>query len=267
MWCTLPCYTLSRSWSCLFSMRILSASIVMSYIIHFRSKQNQKHTWIGSEKKMRSRWSEYDTIHPATPYDDARDIAWKQSAKSDSLYTKSREDTMNISIRLIGIYDESWDFSLDYRDEKTKFYQTLDHACRDTSKYYKYIYDEKKYTHMSIEWVSKILRNKHLERELIIIMTSDLESIHYEGLSPLAKHNDIILLHILHPYESNPDIYTGILCESRSIDSISYKQSLTQVQKDIKEYLSNNNIAYIWGISTDNPTILLNYFFKNRYAR
>ncbi len=239
----------------------------MPHIIHFRSKQYQKQNWIGSQKKMRARWSEYDTLHPATPYDDARDIAWKQSAKSESLYTKSREDMINISIRLVGIYDESWDFSLNYGDKKINFYHMLNTACRDTSNYYRYSYNENTYTHMGILWASERIRENQIMRELIIVVTSDLEILHYRGLSWLAKHNDIVLLHLLHPYESYPDKYSDTLCESRIVDEVSYSESLNQAQRTIKEYLSKNNIAYVSGISTDNPVHLLNHFFKNRYAR
>ena len=239
----------------------------MPHIIHFRSEQNQKQNWIGSQKKMRARWSEYDTLNPATPYDDARDIAWKASAKGENLYIKSREDTLSLAIRLIGIYDRSWDFSLDFRDEKIAFYALLNRACQNTSKYYRYTYSENTYTCMGIKYVSEILRKNQVERELIIIVASDLETTQYEGLSWLAKHNDIVLLHLLHPFESHPTTYDSILCESRSINSIAYEASLNKVQKEIKEYLVKNNIAYIAWISDEDPIDLLNNFFKYRYAR
>ncbi len=239
----------------------------MTQIIHFRSKQNQRHLWIGSQKKMRSRWSEYDTLRPATPYDDARDIAWKQSAKSESLFIKSREDTLNIAIRLIGVYDASWDFCLEYGDEKAKFYGKIDHACRYTSSHFQHIYNEHMYTSMSIDWVSALLQKKRIEKEVIIIITSNLTYTQYEWLTLLKKHNDVICIHLLHPFESNPDIYENTLCESSLIQKIAYKKELNKAQWEISSYLSKNNIGYIAAVSTDNPVDLLNYFFKYRYAR
>ncbi len=174
---------------------------------------------------------------------------------------------MNISIRLIGVYDESWDFSLNYGDEKIKFYQTLYRACEDTSRHYKHTYNENFYTHVGIQKISSLLEEKQIKKELIIIVVSDLLKIRYTWLSSIARHNDIVVLHLLHPYESKPDSYSNILCESRSIEAIPYKKSLFQAKKEIQEYLSSNNVAYISGISTENPVDLLNHFFKYRYAR
>jgi hypothetical protein len=79
--------------------------------------------------------------------------------------------------------------------------------------------------------------------------------------------NDIIVIHLLHPYEADPDMDSTLLFESRRIDSIRYKEALLESRTDIRKYLEKNNIAYISAVSTDNPVTLLNHFFKYRYAR
>lgn len=87
---------------------------------------------------------------------------------------------MNISIRLIGMYDESWEFNLEYGDEKTKFYKKLDLACEYTSNHFHYNYNEDLYTGMSIIQVGTLLAKNQIEKEVIVLISSTLEATQYE---------------------------------------------------------------------------------------
>lgn len=238
----------------------------MPDIIHFGTHQRWRQSGLGSTRNMKQRGSEYDALRLATPLDDARDIAWKHSLKWDSLYVKSREESTDISLSLIGIQDLSWDFSLEGETTKIDFYTRLERACHDTSISERYRYDDHIYTHMSIYEVSWELIGKHVRNTLIICVLSDLEKTHYEHLAKLGVHNDIVILHLLHPYESDPALYSSTIIESYLID-IWYISALYKAQEDLRSHLTRNNISYLPALTTDDPILLLNQFFKHRYAR
>ena len=238
----------------------------MPDIIHFRSHQRWRQTGLGSTRNMKQRGSEYDSLRLATPLDDARDIAWKQSLKWESLYMKSREESTDIIVSLIGIEDQSWDFSLEGENTKRDFYTHLERACHHTSIREWYSYTHHIYTHTSIYEISWELIDKHVRNKLMICIVSDLEKSHYEYLGKLAIHNDIIILHLLHPYESDTNLSTSTLIESSLID-IWYISMLRQARENIRSYLIGDHISYLPALSTDDPTTLLNHFFKYRYAR
>jgi uncharacterized protein (DUF58 family) len=237
----------------------------MRNIIHWRSHQNRGQYWLWSLKNIRWSWSEYENLRVATPYDDARDIAWKKSTKNDTLYVKSREDVANLAIRLIRIRDKSWGFTLEAWDDKDAFYRALDRACKESMAYYRYSYDISSSPDIrsSVDWVLQ----KKINKNTILYTVSELDLDEYSYLSKLSKLNDVIIIHLLHPYEVDPCIADVLLSESQSIKSIQYKEALLRSRLDIRKYLVKNNIAYIPALSTDNPVNLINHFFKYRYAR
>lgn len=114
--------------------------------------------------------------------------------------------------------------------------------------------------------VGSIIQEK-IQKNIILYVVSDFEIVSYTYLTQLSKLNDVIVIHLLHPYEADPNMDSTLLFESRRIDSIRYKKALLESKADIQKYLEKNNIAYICALSTDNPVTLLNHFFKYRYAR
>ena len=216
--------------------------------------------------KLKWRGSEYDIIRPATPYDDARDIAWKQSTKTELPYVKSREDTIKLSIQIIGIEDSGWEFSLEQNDTKKDFYRKLDISCKATSIYHGHTYESKLIKKSTLQEIGDDMRKRKIQKRVSIFVCSSLDISTYEKLYPLAHHNDIIIIHLLHPYESDPTNYTDYLFGSRCVDATDYLREMKQKKEVLKKYLSQKNISYISALSIDDPVNLLNYFFKNRYA-
>jgi hypothetical protein len=235
-------------------------------IIHFRTQKSGKQIGGGSLKKVRGQGSEYDTIRPATTGDDARDIAWKQFARSEILSIKSRQDSQNINLMLLGIEDASWDFSLENHDTKKIFYNEVREWCSDTAKMYRYLYDECLFSGESLESTMKKLIGEKTQKKLILIITSSLEISEYLGLSEIGKLNDIVIIHLLHAFELNPFSYKKMLFES-SVITPEYTKKLSERINAIKEVLIRQNISYISASTKDHPIDLLNQFFKHRYAR
>lgn len=238
----------------------------MRQAIHFRSKVSSSQRGDESLKKIQSHGSEYESIRPATPSDDARDIAWKQSARSDILSVKSREDTTRLNVMLIGASDTSWGFSIETWDDKYAFYRTLANASRTSSNISWYKYEEHFYTHTSIEKICSDKKKDRIKNALILFVVSDLDTPSYHHLDSLWRQNDIIVIHLLHPYEKNPEKYPNILTESSQIKHREYQEALIKIQKDIKSVLIHAEISFLQTSSTDNPIKLLNHFFKHRYA-
>lgn len=238
----------------------------MTDIIHFRTHRKWYRSGVGSTEKIRTRWSEYDTLRTATLYDDARDIAWKQSLKSETLYVKSREDTTDIRVLLWGIGDASWDFSLMWGDDKQTYYRNLEKIC-ETSCRQSHISYKSHYTSDTIGLLVWEYKTKEIERYLIIVVVSSLEIEDYESLATLAKHNDIIVIHLFHVYEFAPEDYPHTLIESSLIDITAYHWALDERKTAIRKELSRNTIWYIESLTKDNPIELLNHYFKHLYAR
>ncbi len=120
---------------------------------------------------------------------------------------------------------------------------------------------------MGIERISAELKKIEKKKNLILLVTGSFESKEYQSLIPLAKHNDIIIIHTLHPYERDPQKFGSILIESKILKISQYKTTLEKVLKTLEKELITNNISYIEASTEDNPAELLNFFFKHRYDR
>ena len=233
-------------------------------IISFRTRQALKKSGEWSTKKIRSHGSEYDSIRPATIDDDARDIAWKQYARSSTLSIKSREDVSSIDISVIGISDESWEFTLEKNDDKHNFFDHLVYSSEYTSKVQKHTYKKSFFEKNSLPLVSAALSRQKVQKKLILIVVSSLDISAYETLSWLSRQNDIIIIHLFHPYEEDP--MSDTLVESSIIDTIRYKKDFSDTKTAIKNTLGKLWISYISALSSDVPSDLLNHFFKYRYV-
>jgi hypothetical protein len=238
----------------------------MSELIHFRTYKKSSHTGESSIERIRARGSEYEWLREAHPYDDARDIAWKQSLKTEHIYVKSRESTTDISVVLIGVSDESWDFSLWENDDKHSFYATLLRLCESSTRQ----------SHMSYLWLPSAwvdestldtMVQNTIRNTLIIIVISSLDVRDYSRLGVLSAHNDLLVIHLFHPYEISPDSYPDTLMQSTLIDSKKYHILFDEKQDEVQKWLTNNTIGYIRMTTNDNPVERLNHYFKHFYAR
>ena len=238
----------------------------MSELIHFRTHKKWSHTGTLSSERIRARGSEYEWLRAAHPYDDARDIAWRQSLKTDTIYVKSREDTTDIRIILLGFTDMSWDFSLAENDDKYPAYKRLAHACEKSTRQGHIPYSESPPS-SDIRWIITKLVQDKTHNHLILAVISSLDRKDYEPFRKLSKHNDIIIIHLFHPYEMTPALYPTTLIESTLIDTEKYHTLFDEKQKEIQKFLIWNNIGYIKISTTENAVERLNHYFKHLYAR
>lgn len=240
----------------------------MRDIIHFRSSSKIEKTGTWSKKMTRTRSSDFDALREYSEWDDARDIAWKQSAKSIGTFVRLSESEQSISLLLIGDRDDGWEFWLDdSRQDKDNFYKILKEQCRYTSHRTGSIFSENVYTSKGIEDISQELRKNKEKGNLILLMTGSLELQKYQSLIPLAKQNDIIIIHTLHPYERNPEKHGRFLMTSKTPKISQYLVSLRKELTTLRKELTKNNISLIEASTEDNPATLLNFFFKHRYDR
>ena len=136
------------------------------------------------------------------PSDDARDIAWKQSAKSpENPYTKVRHNENATPVFLIGSIDSSWEFATRQNPlTKYDFYDRLHRALEFSSQALRFPYREEK----GQEAISTLQKQK-IQGSLILYVTASLDPHTLEVLKVLTHHNDVVILHLLHPYERSPE--------------------------------------------------------------
>lgn len=119
-----------------------------------------------------ARSTDFDSLREYTMADDARDIAWKQSAKGIGTYLRSSLSEEAISLTLIADIDDGWDFSIDLSlENKHMFYDILEKQCHYTSSQTGNTYKTKKYTLMGIKQISEILIKEKVKNELILLLT------------------------------------------------------------------------------------------------
>ena len=206
----------------------------MHDIIHFRSSSKIEKIGVWSKKLTHARSTDFDSLREYSEGDDARDIAWRQSAKGIGTFVRSSQSEKGISLLLIGDIDDSWNFWLeDSRKDKNDFYKILREQCQYTSHRTWSTFSEISYTSMGIERISAELKKIEKKKNLILLVTGSFESKEYQSLIPLAKHNDIIIIHTLHPYERDPQKFGSILIESKILKISQYKTTLEKVLKTL----------------------------------
>ncbi len=240
----------------------------MHDIIHFRSSSKIEKIGTWSSKMTHARSTDFDSLREYSEGDDARDIAWKQSAKWVGTFVRSTQSEQSISLMLIGDIDNGWTFQLEESSRnKHEFYKILKEQCQYTSHRNGNIYTENIYTSMGIGKISEYSIRNEKRKNLILLVTGCLKKESYKSLIPLARHNDMLIIHLLHPYERDPQNYEKLLMESRTPKISKYKIALDENLWTIQKELTRNNISYIEASTEDNPAELLNFFFKHRYDR
>ena len=232
--------------------------------IHFRSSREYSREKEGSEKKRSGRSPEYSDIREYRSDDDARDIAWWRSTVEWDIYTKSRDTPTGICISILWVRDEGWWFSLDREDRsKDQWYDTLLRETKESSRLSGYTYRE----NLSEESLEKTLEEYVKQKEkntLLLVVTSSLDTLGFESLDRLAKHNDILVIHLFQTYEVRSEEW--LLASSRRLWS-SYFEAIEKKKQMIKKSLMKKGISYLSTRSLEDPATVLNNFFKQRYAR
>jgi hypothetical protein len=196
---------------------------------------------------------------------DVRDIAWKQLSRlnqSTEIPFKNRSNNKNQNILLISITDESWDFCVEQESRKSDFYKVLDTACRySTSQLHLSYrsYQEGQFT------IFQKLKEEKIQNSLIIVVSGILDTTPLKELISIVRQNDVIFLHLFHPHERGDKNEKSILIEGM-VFSERYKKEFEEARKKVEEMLRKNNCSYLQVLSEESPILLLNHFFRNRYA-
>lgn len=242
----------------------------MDDILYFRSRYISTKEWGDSGKKIPGRASEIAEIRSFEQSDDARDIAWKQSAKSETeIYTKIRRWDSTYNIILVQHESHTDDFHLPrFPRSRNIFFHELDTAIKRTKKIlrisYKKIIDANPFTWK--DCIDKLIQEE-VRDSIIFIVTGNLEDENFLSLKKIAKYNDIIILHVFHPIELDPSIASEILFESKKIDQEKYLKVFEAARKECEKTIKKNWMSYILLSSEENPIMRLNFYFKHRYTR
>lgn len=200
------------------------------------------------------RGSDFSDIVEYIPGDDTRDISWKHSARLGTLKKKLR------------LEEESFPIVIGNMIQKSQWFSTKKHPKSPyefTEELIKNIVNSASKYHFPVDIVWWKIPKRKMMNAMILTLTSTLEESDIHDMLGLTTHNDLIFIHIFHPYELSP--YDDRLFAGLSLNKESYIKEF-----DAKKEIIKDTIRKRWGdylmITTDmNIVHTLNSFFKNRY--
>ncbi len=201
----------------------------------------------------RGRGSDFSEIEPYIVWDDTRDISWQHSARTPGIQKKIRMeyDTFPIHITQT-VPDTHWFYTEDGSKSAFEYANTIKDTILTSAK--KYHYKTK---------ISQIKELQHTKNSMIFYITSTLDAQDLEQIYGISRNNDLIVLHIFHPYELNPTSW--FLFDGLWINPTSYKKEFENKQKNIKKLIEGIGAGYILLTADMTAVPYLNQFFKNRY--
>ncbi len=234
----------------------------MSSLIHFRSKY----------KKILSGWENIDTfsgksieirgIRNFNFDDDARNIAWKKSTSSERIFTKEHEAEGSTPVFFCTLEKNGWDFCTEkYPISKIDFTKSLLHSIKKSSEFFRfplYILD--------IDGDRSNLEKIQPKKSIILVVSWALEEKSLSELTKYTKQNDVILLHLFHHFEIDPQDENTLL-DSKKIQTEKYKETFWDMKQNVQIFLKKNGISVMDIVTDEDPTLALNFFFKHRYVR
>lgn len=193
--------------------------------------------------------------------DNARDIAWKKSTSSDRIFTKEHESEGSTNVFFGTIGTDGFEFSTEnYPISKKDFIENLKHSIEKSSAFF----------HFPLFLLEndtlKKLSAKKPKNSIILIVSSSLDTNVWKDLEYFSKQNDVILLHLFHPFEINPS-EEDIILESKKIDTKKYGEEFWKLQEDTHNYGQKRWISIVELQTNEDPVLALNFYFKHRYAR
>ncbi len=230
----------------------------------FRSKVlDQSHTG-SSYHTIQQRGTDWDSLKNYSN-EDIRDIAWSRST-SGTIYAKNR--LTEWSIRVIWIFITwTWDHFYIHSYFESKFHaiEQGKKLIEESVKHNNYSY--KDYSGNNLKNVCIKLRKQNIKDNLILIFQwYDGKMETPEELKKLSKLNDIIMIDIFHPIDTDPNgenMFHGKILSQKSQQK--YKNDL-KIQKKIRFHaLMKNQISHIEYITNEHLEECLNYFFKKRF--
>jgi hypothetical protein len=226
----------------------------MERYIFFRSRYIRwLQSWDGHLLRV-GRGTDYWDITEYMPGDDTRDISWAHSMRSTwaNLKKKIRSEEDIFPILIINTIQESEQFST-----KKSPVSVWEYAAKLVS----HIEISAKKYHFPLKLVQALWDNR-VRQHMILYITHDISSLWISAITWLCKYNDLIVIHLCHPYEQDPS--GDLILEGSWVDIAAYTRSFQEQQRIFSKDLISHRWGYIMLNTEDNINASMNNFFKNR---
>ena len=228
----------------------------MERYILFRSKKIRTRTAWDNILTHRGRGTDFADIVPYSVGDDTRDISWTHSGRTDTLMRKVRAEEDSFPILVINTIDESHGFFTDIHQKSPyQFAMELTESIQTSAQ--KYHFPSQIQTDTS--WL------KEKKNHMILYISTTLDSTEIASLAWLTHDNDVILIHVFHPYEVDPS--TDLIFTWLSLSNKRYQEEFEKKKNDIQETILKSGGAYLSMTTDVKSTPCMNNFFKNRFGR
>jgi hypothetical protein len=167
---------------------------------------------------------------------------------------KVRTEEDSFPILVINTIDESHGFFTDvYPKSSYQFAKELTESIRESAK--KYHFPSR--IQADTEWL------KWARNHMILYITTTLDVADIASLSALTRDNDVIVIHVFHPYEMDPS--ADLLFAWLTLSNKWYKKEFDSKVSEIKKSVIKCGGSYLL-MTTDILWVpYMNHFFKNRF--
>lgn len=232
--------------------------------ILFRSQRHALLSW-NSPKRIPGQGDDWSDIVQYIPGDDPRDILWKKTY-AENIYRKKRNLDTRLSIICLNILNPGDDFTSTQWSFSRNLYK--DQAIKSITQSAKKLKYPVEYFTGNMDHIWETLLSEQKQNTLMIILTSDYAQEIPRAFSRLAMMNDIVWIHLYHPWELSPtpqELFFWKVFSPRY--RIKYKNTIENFEKQKTRMLEKHNISPIFQSIDQNIEDSLNHFFKYRYAK
>lgn len=223
--------------------------------IFFRSLRAQHIRKGESKELMRLPGNDWNTLREYSQEDDARNIFWRKST-GERIYTKDRMDSWSFSLYTIFHENLGDNFcSKNNPISRSEFYHTIEKRISQSAKAGWHGYKE-----LSSSKDFLLLKPK---KSLIFIASNSAETSLLQEIQTLAWYNDVIFLHVSHPFEV--DGWEDILFDGKKLCTDLYKKESEANQKKLQSSIVNVWASYIAIKTNEDFEKRINHFFKHRF--
>lgn len=224
------------------------------YIL-FRSRKLHTHTSWQGDTLHTWWWIDISDFSPYNPWDNIRDISWKHSAKNNGLIRKVREENDTFPLGIIDFIHENYEFyTIKDPISVGRYRNDLSENIRSSAKKYNF----------PIININTTKKYANILSSMIFIFIHDIDWQKLGDIRWLSAYNDVILVHIIHPYEVELANEEDIIISGYNINKKSYLQLHHEENKRLKEFASHNKISYLNITTRQDICDTLSQFFKHR---
>ncbi len=179
------------------------------------------------------------------------------------MYRKKRDTETKLRILCINTTDPSDTFqiiNISKYEAKNKYEKTIRESARKLKYPCEMFYG-------NLETVGQTLLERACKNTLIILLSSDYNSDIPINVKRLGIMNDIIWIHLYHPWELSPNkdiLFFGKIFSKKKEEK--YRQMLSHFEQEKKNALKKSNISPIFHTIDQDIETALNHFFKYRYV-